>query len=389
MIAKKKKKKKRSIAQVDELVIERENSSSKLATDGTLIPTGLSELNLICSGNVNGGIPAGGLIHVVGDSDSGKTLWCMTALAAVANNPKFDDYAIIYMPTEGGFSFNVPFMFGGATDEKLQIINLQPYEKKYGSKKKVYKFHNTVDDWGPTVVKLMQEQKCVLITDSIDGLSCEDWQVAEACKDTGDDEGGSMGMEKAKALHKALRNIRLAARATGSVMFYISQSKQKVGFGHVAVNYSGGDALKFYADLQTAISVGGKPFYKTIKSKPHKIGSQTKIKVLKNHINGKGGAEIIFRILHNYGIDDMYGVIQYLHTYRWTGKKKAEYSIDEIGCDLDLNLTATTETLLSKELKTLVEWVETNNKTKKTRRLMQKSFHALEAELTPNREKRF
>lgn len=371
----------------EELVIKRENSSSHLSTDDTLIPTGLTELNCIVSGNAFGGIPAGGQVHVVGDSDAGKTILVVTALAEIAADDRFDDYRLIYLPTEGGFSFNVEYLFGSALAERLEVIEFDPYTVSVGSKKKKYEMHNTVEQWYQAICTMMKESKCAIITDSLDGLTCEDWEVAEIKKEDGDDAGGSMGMEKAKAFHKGLRKIRRDARASGGVHFYLSQVKDKsVDFGFANVKYSGGKALKHYADLQIAISVGGPATYRTLKGEKHKVSSLTKVKVLKNHINGKNG-EILFRIVHNYGIDDLYGCVDYLNRFRWTGLKTAE-TPKEIGCDLPLNKKAK-EAEKQKQILEVVDWIEDNRKMKKVRRLVQNTFHDVEEELTPKRKRRF
>ena len=381
----------------DELEIKRTskgNSSSHYTDRDNLIPTGLSELNLMASGNVHGGLPPGSMVHIVGNSDAGKTILTTSSLAEVAHNPNFDHYDIVHIPTEGGFGFNVEYMFGSKLEERLNVHQLPTYEKKMkipgSSKKRAYEFMKTVEGMCMEVCRIMRQAPSVIVLDSIEGLSCEHWRAVEIEEELHDnfDTGGSMGMEKAKALHGALSTIKNVAIETGSVFYYISQAKdKKIDFGFASgLNYSGGRAPKFFADIQLGITSGGKDFKKTIKGVEHIIGSQTKVKVTKNHINGKKGV-IFFRILHNYGIDDIYGVIYYLLTNRWTGKKTAR-DPKEIKCNIKTQRGASDKEQDRVALE-LLEWAEENNKEKRLRVIMQKTFHEIEEDLTPKRKRRF
>ena len=60
-----------------------------------LIPSGITPLDLECSGTTQGAFLIGKIDNIIGDSHSGKTLLCLTILAECSKLPRFDKYRFI------------------------------------------------------------------------------------------------------------------------------------------------------------------------------------------------------------------------------------------------------------------------------------------------------
>ena len=84
-----------------------------------LIPTGVTLLNLACSGTAYGGLGMGKINTIPGGSSSGKTFLGLNILAAIANDPKFDEYKIIYDDAEHALEINIPKLFGKKLSNRI------------------------------------------------------------------------------------------------------------------------------------------------------------------------------------------------------------------------------------------------------------------------------
>ena len=77
-----------------------------------MLSSGCTLLNLACSGKRTGCFLKNGYYLYVGDSNSGKTWLCMSALAEAANNKNFEEYRLIYINVEQGALMDLRKYFG-------------------------------------------------------------------------------------------------------------------------------------------------------------------------------------------------------------------------------------------------------------------------------------
>lgn len=112
----------------------------------------------------------------------------------------------------------------------------------------------------------------VLVVDSVAALTPK----AEIEGEMGDSH---MGLQ-ARLMSQALRKLTASVSRTGCIVIFINQIRMKIGvmFGSPETT-TGGNALKFYASVRLDIRRIG-----SLKDKEEVIGSQTRVKVVKNKV---------------------------------------------------------------------------------------------------------
>jgi len=140
--------------------------------------------------------------------------------------------------------------------------------------------------------------------------------------------GDSLPGLQARLMSQALRKLTGSIKRTNCLVIFINQIRMKIGvmFGSPETT-TGGNALKFYASVRLDIRRSG-----AIKKGDDIIGSETKVKVVKNKVSPPF-KEVFFDILFNEGISRLGEIIDLGVEHNIVDKAGAWYSYnsDKIG----------------------------------------------------------
>ena len=153
----------------------------------------------------------------------------------------------------------------------------------------------------------------VLVIDSVAALTPK----AEIEGEMGDQLPGL----QARLMSQALRKLTANIKRTNTLVIFINQIRMKIGvmFGSPETT-TGGNALKFYASVRMDIRRVG-----TIKKNDEVIGSETKVKVVKNKV-APPFKEALFDILYGEGTSREGEIIELGVAHKLVDKSGAWYA---------------------------------------------------------------
>lgn len=333
------------------------------------LSSGLTVLNLQLSGLTLGAYPKGTIIHMAGDSDSGKTATALNAFPEAVINPSFDDYVLRFWNAEDGAQMDRDAWYGSKVKKRL-IEETPEYLDEF--------YLSLLDALAPG------QPPFVGVVDSMDVLVPKAWEKKLA-KDRkalqGEQVAGDFGAAKAKMNSEYLRKARGRCSKTGSILLLVSQVRDNLNAGPFGEknSVSGGRAYKFYAAAQVFTSTK-RTLTKTALGKPRPYGIQAQFHIKKNHINGNKG-KVFGTILNEIGLDEVGSNIDYLvnegywkSSNQQEGKGKItapEFSENKIPRDK------------------LARMIEENNEEKKLRQLVRRVYIEIQEALKSNRKSRY
>lgn len=200
---------------------------------------------------LGGGIPKGRIVEIYGPESSGKTLFCLEAIAAVQQNGGVAAIIDAEHALDPAWASKI-----GVNIDDLLIS--QPNSGEQGLDIAEQLVNSGAVD--------------IVIIDSVAALTPQ----RELDGEMGD---ATMGMQ-ARMMSQALRKMTAAVNRTNTTVIFINQLRDKIGvmFGSPETT-TGGKALRFYASVRLDIRR-----IETLKEGSEVVGAKTRVKVVKNKV---------------------------------------------------------------------------------------------------------
>jgi len=361
--------------EIEETITEdiEENDEPEGVNPELLLPTGITLLDLACSDTIVGGISMGKVNTIPGGSSSGKTFLVFNTLAAIANDPRFEEYSIIYDDAEEALEFNISELFGAKLYNRL----IAPKTGKDGS------IHsNTIQEFKHNILNFCSKGgPFIYVLDSLDSLASDEEverEYKEAVKAAKSEEHlkeikGSYNTEKSRIIGQVLRMIKREIKNTNSSVNIVQQLRQNINaglFGKKEIT-SGGNAPFYYSTHQ----------FWTTKIASHKdsqydlnIGQRVQIKVTKNKLTGKKRT-VEIDLYDSMGFDNLVANVDFLTKNGFWAKEKQTIKAPELGIELTKNK--------------LIAHIEENNLETEVDKIVEVAWLAREEAIKLDRKRRF
>jgi len=312
-----------------------------------LLPTGSTLLNLALSQTPDGGWPVGRIVNIVGDQATGKTFLALELIGALFNSKKYKDYKIFYDETECAMSIDTNHLY----NYEIKDFLLDPPSK-------------TIEDFYKSVLdKLNTHSKFVYILDSLDALSDEDSIKRDICE-------GAYRVRVATVMNQFFKDFCDSFKEKEVLLVIISQLRDNIGvmFGSKQ-RRAGGKALNFFASHIIWLYSG-----KEIEDRNRVIGTNVRVKVKKNKI-APDKREISFPLYHDYGLDDIESMVDFLIDENIWKKPKGKRIIDTDGFMKDMMKNK------------IIDEIEKGKRQQELRDLVAKEWYKIEESIKINRRK--
>ena len=350
-----------------------------------LIPTGITPLNLECSGRMEGAFCPGTIVNIIGDSHAGKTLLGFTIFAEMSIYERFDHYRFIFDDVEAANAFNMQVLFGNAMVDRMEdLAAIAQTDEKVthdGLHKSV-----TIEDFSDNLAKAIATGvPFIYILDSFDALTTEAAQEKDVknrkLRDAGKESTGSYGDGKAKKASEMFSLRTQGIKQTESLVIIISQVRENIGFGSMfsPKTRSGGKALRFYSAHEIWLACA-----KSTKSNNRISVTDIHAKIEKNKLTG-GKGSAFFSSLYGYGLDNTTACVLFLlNEKKWKKNGEKLNSLGFIPKKIDSKRREVDRTL-----KESVMYIEEHDLHEDLFSLCQTAYEEAIRKLKPKRKKRY
>jgi recombination protein RecA len=259
--------------------------------------------------SIGGGWAIGRVVHIAGDSSTGKTLLAIEAAANLKR--KFPTGLVIYSEIEAAFDRDYAVTIGLPGDSEVNVGGrIRTIEDLYKHIEK------TLDRISKT------KQECLYIVDSMDALS-------DAAEMDAEFDAGTYGAAKPKQIGKLFRMIVDRVEKSNMCLMIISQTRDRIGvaFGD-KISISGGKALRFYSSQSIMLHHRGR-IKQTKRSVTRPIGVSIKSCCTKSKLCSPF-REASFDILFGYGVDDVSASVNWLAEVKLLSKLQEVLPLDGV-----------------------------------------------------------
>lgn len=285
------------------------------------IHSGSTMLNFALTGHPFRAWPLGRMSNIIGDKSTGKTLLAMEAAGMLLTRPPegITKPEAHYWEGEAAFDLEYARSLDMPVDD-IKFDEVETIEEVFRKLEALCKRHDP-------------KRAALVVLDSVDSIT------SEGELDTQIDEG-SYKTEKQRQIGQTFRRLTRQIKAANVHLMLISQIRENISRLPFAPKWrrSGGKALDFYATHLVWLHERTK--YK-VKKLDLAYGIGVQANVTKNKV-ARPFRKVEFPILFDYGVDDLYSVIEFLAQAKITSelrivrKKGGLYTWAPVGSDVRL-----------------------------------------------------